>query len=410
MSQKKFCFKLFYYYEETIQKRITPDTKMSEIKQWFINKKGLSESCTFYFDEFELGNLDCTINDIVNGDFEKINNITIKIKDLEWEKTQELKRKEQLEKEKEEKEKMKKEKEFNRDIHGTYCLEQTKNNMLIQKYPDNPFNNSEEKNCKTIMVIGQTGTGKTTLLNSLINYILGIKLTDKKRFKIIQEYASSQVESVTSITSIHYIRSHNNHPYIKIIDTPGLGDTKGVKADLEISNQITKLLCEEINQLDRICFVIKNYDARLTVNQKYIFNSVIDLFSKDMMKKFFIMLTFTDASKKTPIILDSLESEDSGLKNIILNVEKPYYLQFNCSAIFNDNTNDKFTELYWKICEDSLKAFMQKLNNSKPQKLEQTRKLLHNIQRRDILIESCIYNHIKLYKLYIQNYLNVKNI
>ena len=157
MSQKKFCFKHFNYHNDIFQKRITPDTKMSEIKQWFMNEKGLSESCTFYFDEIELGNLDCTINDIVNGDFEKINNITIRIRDLEYEKTQELKIKEKLEKEKEEKEKMEKEKEFNRDIHGTYCLEQTKNNMLIQKYPDNPFNNSEEKNCKTIMVIGQTG-------------------------------------------------------------------------------------------------------------------------------------------------------------------------------------------------------------------------------------------------------------
>ena len=143
MSQKKFCFKHFNYHNDIFQKRITPDTKMSEIKQWFMNEKGLSESCTFYFDEIELGNLDCTINDIVNGDFEKINNITIRIRDLELEKTQ--------------KEKEEKEKEFNIDLQGTYCLEQTKNNMLIQKYPDNPFNNSEEKNCKTIMVIGQTG-------------------------------------------------------------------------------------------------------------------------------------------------------------------------------------------------------------------------------------------------------------
>jgi hypothetical protein len=70
---------------------------MSEIKQWFINKKGLSESCTFYFDEIELGNLDCTINDIVYGDFEKINKITIRIRDLEWEE-KEFKRKEKLKK------------------------------------------------------------------------------------------------------------------------------------------------------------------------------------------------------------------------------------------------------------------------------------------------------------------------
>ena len=265
--------------------------------------------------------------------------------------------------------------------------------MIIQKYPDNPFNNNEEQICKTIMVIGQTGSGKTTLLNSLINYILDIKLTDKKRFRIIQEYNAKQVNSVTAFTSIHYIKSHNNYPYIKIIDTPGLGDTKGMYKDREINAQLIKLLNEEIDKLDAICFVIKSSDVRLTTVQKYIFNSIIDLFDKDMREKFIIMLTFSDPNK--PKILDALKSPNSGFENIIQYLEKDY-LKFNCSSIFNDEINDEIVKIYWEMCMTSMKQFIYKIKNLKSQSLKKTRILLHYKQRRDILIESCIYFQNKL--------------
>ena len=407
MLKNKFCFQFFYYYDKKYQKKITPDTTISEIKEW-LKKKGINESCTFFIDGKELGDEDCTINDIVNGNFEEIKNIKIYIRDFELEKKKEEERlkkerlekekleKEKLEKEKLEKERLEKEKEkiFNRDTYGTYILERKRNNMIIQKYPDNPFNNNEEQICKTIMVIGQTGSGKTTLLNSLINYILDIQLSDKKRFKIIQEYNITQVNSVTAFTSIHYIKSHNNYPYMKIIDTPGLGDTKGMNKDLKITSQLTKLLNEEIDQIDAICFVIKSSDIRLTTVQKYIFNSIIDLFDKDMIKKFIIMLTFSDPNM--PKILESLNAEDSGFENIIQYLEKDYYLKFNCSSIFNDNITDEMVKIYWEMCMKSMSQFMNKIKNLKSQSLKKTRRLLHYKQRRDILIESCIYFQNKL--------------
>ena len=196
MLKNKFCFHFFYYYGQKYQKKITPDTKISEIKEW-LKKKGINESCTFFFDDKELGDEDCTINDIVNGNFEEIKHIKINIRDFELEKRKEEEKleKERLEKKKlQEMKKKEKEKIFNRDIYGTYILETTRNNMIIQKYPDNPFNNNEEQICKTIMVIGQTGSGKTTLLNSLINYILNIQLSDKKRFRSQNSFCPSKYD------------------------------------------------------------------------------------------------------------------------------------------------------------------------------------------------------------------------
>ena len=46
----------------------------------------------------------------------------------------------------------------------------------------------DEKNrAKVIMVIGGTGSGKTTMLNSLVNYCLGVHSYDRFRYRIVDD-------------------------------------------------------------------------------------------------------------------------------------------------------------------------------------------------------------------------------
>ena len=40
-----------------------------------------------------------------------------------------------------------------------------------------------------IMVLGQTGSGKTTLVDSFVNFILGVDFFDKFRYKLVDERA-----------------------------------------------------------------------------------------------------------------------------------------------------------------------------------------------------------------------------
>ena len=117
--------------------------------------------------------------------------------------------------------------------------------------------------------MGRTGAGKTTYIDSFINYLLGVDFYDKFRYKLVDERdlirkrtslineanrikdkaKAAQVHSMTSTVSIYHIPSSaivNSLSYdsscVNLIDTPGFGDTRGHAWDEIISKMITELL------------------------------------------------------------------------------------------------------------------------------------------------------------------------
>ena len=47
------------------------------------------------------------------------------------------------------------------------------------------------------MVIGGTGVGKTTLLDTIVNYVMGVQRDDKFRYRIIDDSKKNVAYSVT---------------------------------------------------------------------------------------------------------------------------------------------------------------------------------------------------------------------
>jgi GTP-binding protein EngB required for normal cell division len=102
---------------------------------------------------------------------------------------------------------------------------------------------STDRTRKTILLMGATGSGKTTMINAMINYVLGVEWDDPFRFILVDEelrgasQANSQTQGVTAY-DLHY-RTGFRIPFsLTIVDTPGFGDTGGMDRDKEITSTI----------------------------------------------------------------------------------------------------------------------------------------------------------------------------
>ena len=105
---------------------------------------------------------------------------------------------------------------------------------------------------------------------------------------------------MTSKVTIYHIPSSAivNSPYtsdccVNIVDTPGFGDTRGDKWDEQISNMIAQLLTT-ITALDYILIVAKANESRLSLQTKYVYNSIQNLYAIDISERVLGMYTFSD--------------------------------------------------------------------------------------------------------------------
>ena len=245
----------------------------------------------------------------------------------------------------------------------------------IYLYPQIELNEIEKEKAIIFILLGQTGSGKTLLINTFINYVLGIEFEDNFRYEIAHEASGiPRTETQTSNVIVYSIKETNRFPPIQIIDTPGFGNTKGFKQDMITFRQIEKVFKEKINSLNAICFVNPSSNRRFTPRQLYIFISILGLFGEDVKENFIAMLTFCDGYK--PDVVDALEHPNCIFSSIIPYLNKPWYYKFNNSAIFSTDRDDKITEMFFKLSMKSMEEFTKTLLKLPRKSLTQTKQVL----------------------------------
>ena len=165
---------------------------------------------------------------------------------------------------------------------------------------------------KVLMVMGATGAGKSTLINGMINYILGVEWQDDFRFKLI-----------------------------------ALEDGKGIE------------------HLDAIGFVTQSALVRLTPTQKYIFESILEMFGVNVKGNFLTLVTFCDGQK--PPVIEAVQEE----------IPCSAYFKFNNSALYTHaSDDDMFNQMFWKMGEMSFRTFFDEFNAKKSVSIMLTKKVL----------------------------------
>ena len=243
-----------------------------------------------------------------------------------------------------------------------------------------------------VMVVGATGVGKSTWINGMANYVLGVKWQDAFRFKLVNDGTGSQAHSKTKEIIAYTIYRQEGSPFpntLTIIDTPGFGDTEGMKRDEILVEQVREFFSmggvKGIDCLHAIGFVTHASMVRLTHTQKFIFDFILSIFGNDIKHNILLMTTFADNRK--PAVLDAVKAADI-----------PYtkFFKFNNSALFPEPPDAQSGNedggpsdvLYWKLCMGSFDKFAKKLVTMQAQSLTLTREVLEERQELETVMLS----------------------
>ena len=255
---------------------------------------------------------------------------------------------------------------------------------------------------KVIMMIGETGVGKSTLINRMINHIFGVEYSESYRFQLIQEFDSAQTQSQTTHINKYNIifkDSQFTEFRLSLIDTPGFNDTRGKQADQRTIMQIKELF-EKIVSIDAICFAIKYNSRRLTEAQMNIFTIIARIFGKDVKENIFVFTTHCDNVYDYQD--DDVDNGDAGNDDDRKKIAKapvlecfeqnrvPYRtsLPFNNKGIYDPPVNPKsptglINAFAWETSEISFKHFLRELKITPTVSLKLSEEILqkyHNIR------------------------------
>ncbi|XP_055347660.1 uncharacterized protein LOC129594838 isoform X2 [Paramacrobiotus metropolitanus] len=258
-----------------------------------------------------------------------------------------------------------------------------------------------------ILILGETGVGKSTWINGFVNCITYATLEEAlvepvylipARFKTYDDDYNEQTvtmgksenedetpgQSSTQMPKTYVIRKDDS--IIRLIDTPGIGDTRGAEQDKKNFQLIMKHLAN-YETLHGICMLLKPNSARLTAMVQFCIKELLIHLHRSACENLVFVFTNTRSTFYRPgdtyPALQQLigNAKDAGHHlNINLGVDIVYCVDneavrfmaaVKCGIAFGDSEKEHFSES-WKISVAETDRLLQYLSKRTPHQLRQT--------------------------------------
>lgn len=214
---------------------------------------------------------------------------------------------------------------------------------------------------KTILLVGETGTGKSTLINVLVNYAVGVKWEDGIWFDMVGQYESQTADVI--VYQIFGFEGRTLPFSLTIIDTLGYG----------------------IHEISVVGLVVKASVNRLSDRLWYIFDSVMSLFGNDVENNTVALITHSNGQLPRNALKALEAAEIKCAKDE--NNQIVHFLFDNCQL--EDRKEDNKMQTFAKgTSTKGLTQFAVFLSKIKPQKLKITIVVLNECMR----LAACIQN------------------
>ncbi|XP_073407316.1 uncharacterized protein [Dendrobates tinctorius] len=249
---------------------------------------------------------------------------------------------------------------------------------------------------KVVMMIGETGAGKTALINALVNCIFGIQWKYDCRIQLVGEHPLGQArDSCQRAKLMVYQINHQSEfciPFsLTIIDTPELPETRGVSPDRRAIQQIRELFYNsELDHIDAICFVVQSSMTDLSLTQTYTFDSLLAMFGSSVQKNIVTFMTSANDDQNPQIPATIICARVPGAKD---RNGCPIHFVFNDKVMYANNSLDDITtnEQHWSSVMENLKNFFTFLSGTSQSKIILPKNSLMQSNATEITVEALVH-------------------
>jgi len=162
------------------------------------------------------------------------------------------------------------------------------------------------KSTMTFMLVGETGAGKTALVDLITNILRGIGPTDYQTMhSIANEAGGLKVGSQTNEPLLYEFTSLNGI-IIRLFDTPGLADNRGMEYDEEHKARIARVIGDTIPAIDGILIVANGTTERLQAATDYAITTLASMFPRSIADNIAILFTMVSHPMSCNFQLESL--------------------------------------------------------------------------------------------------------
>ena len=238
-------------------------------------------------------------------------------------------------------------------IFSAYNTIKIKNKKIsYEKYENVKVN---PKDFKTILLIGEKRSGKSSFINCFLNYCLNVKYNEGNRY-----YITTKIKESTFELEEYFIKEKK----IIFIDTPGFYGDEHIEED---ENNLIDILDFISNKkINLIGFVVCSDLNRISEKNK----KIIDLCFCFLKKIFIENIIIIYSNYNGDISLTSEQLLENINEDIFLSIKKKYNNEFkyvisNQNIFFEEQNDDENEKLYDNIIKN-FNQFYNVLNNSKP--------------------------------------------
>ena len=149
-----------------------------------------------------------------------------------------------------------------------------------------------------MLLIGETGSGKTSFLNLLCNYGLvkelgfevGVEHFHSFNEIQIENAVANKMESKTSDAMKYAVSLGDTN--LEIIDTPGFGDSRGMDEDKKHITRIINALKKE-DYVNCVCLIINGRASRMSATLGYVLSEITSILPRTIIDNIIVVFTNT---------------------------------------------------------------------------------------------------------------------